>query len=195
MMRSSKRVPGVLEITNRSCAPAPSPGLEAGAAPGAEVRNGLAGAGVEGVEPRPVGEQDAFVVAAFPVGDAPAGAQAIGPGGVAPPPDFLASGCVHGEGLRGGGHAVEDAVDDDRVALHLPGVAGVVFPGYLQPAHVAGVDLRKRGVVVAVGAAQVFAPIAVLGRGGAHQPGQYPGRQEAGGNEGSLHGGGVVVRC
>ena len=97
-------------------------------------------------------EEDAAIVTVGPVGDAAAAlladdfASAVG---IEIPFQFAGCGVERDEAkLRRGG--VEDAIDDERLALHFgagEGVAGFVGPGDLKLRDVGTIDLLEGGVV------------------------------------------------
>src|SRR5262245_59961196 len=86
-------------------------------------------------------------------------------------PELAPRGGVEGEDLEPRGGRVEDAVDDDRVALDLRAVVGarpsaLVGPGDLQWLHVTPVDLREGRVLLVAGVAAVGRPPAIRKGGG-----------------------------
>src|SRR5208283_678843 len=102
--------------------------------------------------------------------------------GVGEPPELPAGRRVQREYLARRRRPVQHPGDDERVALHLAEVARVEFPGDPEPPHVGGVDLPQGRVVAALGAAEVFGPVAPCRGAGAagqkdRQRGQGAGRQ------------------
>ena len=134
----------------------------------AESGDGDAGFGVEGVEVVAGGVEDAVVVFAVgPVGEAAVDAAGAGAVvlGVEAPDEFSGFG-VEGGGVDGVGGEVDEAVDDDGVALDgVAGVAGFPGPGDFEVADVGAVDLVEGGVVGAGVVAVVGLPLGVGGFG------------------------------
>ena len=100
----------------------------------AEARDGLAIGGVEGEQPVAPGEEEAAFLAFLPHHEAAVAAAGWFAFAGVKLPEGLAGGGVEGEDLLLGGGAVEDAVDDQGVALNLGAffsVAGVVGPSGL----------------------------------------------------------------
>ncbi len=129
-----------------------------------KVGRGCAGFAVEGVEEVAVGEEDAVLVDS----DAAVAVAAVRVSWFdrVEAPDLAAGGGVEGDDAHLGRGGVENAVDDDGVALHfgpLKCVVGVIGPGYLELLDVGGRDLSEGGVADVVGAA-VHGPAGVGGR-------------------------------
>ena len=139
----------------------------------AETRERLAGLGVEGEEVLSRAEDDAPLGAVAPDDDPAVHAERVllGAGGEGvEAPELAAGGRVERERLQLGARAVEDAVDDHRVALDLrpavgPRVRGVVRPGHLELRDVRRVDLRERRMLCVPGVPPVPAPLALRGHG------------------------------
>src|SRR5207244_8828779 len=75
-------------------------------------------------------------------------------------PQQFAGGAVQRDGHVGRGHAVENAMDEDRLRLWIAlAVPGVVSPGNLQARDVGAIDLLQRRVTNPRGTAAIPRPI------------------------------------
>ena len=110
-----------------------------------DLQDGFAGLAVEGVEEVAVGEEDAILIN----GDAAVAVAALRrrAGGGVEGPDLMAGGGVERDNFEGGRGGVENAADDDRIALHLrvfERVVRIVRPRDLELGDVGAVDLCER---------------------------------------------------
>ena len=150
----------------------------------AEGRDRLAGAGVEGNQPR-VGcaEQDSPIIAILPVAHAamdenPMRRLSRLVAARIEQPVRLTGSRIDRSNLTGGGAGVQDPVDEQRrrligkleaapFFLEIAG-RGAPAPDYLKLVHIGGVDLIERGVLVIAVSAAVRVPLRgpLLQRGG-----------------------------
>jgi len=163
--RSSNTTPGVLALTDN---PSTGDQVRAQVHPpvGAERRDLLARAPVECVQAIAVVEDHAITVTTTPMTDARQRGRAVV--GIEAP-QLLARRRVEREHVHLGRRGVQDAVDHDRIGLHLRPVELVVRlvrPGHFQARHVGRRDLAERRVVSVVGVAAVHGPVGGAGLGG-----------------------------
>ena len=131
----------------------------------AERRNQLAGPGVDRVGPIAHEVEDALSLGPFPIHQAAVAQPDHVPvvvSGRIERPDLAAGRRVQRHRLEARRGHVHHAVHHDRVHVHrrpLVGVAGLVFPGALEPVDVAGVNLRQRRILVALRIAAVDRPV------------------------------------
>ena len=132
----------------------------------AEICDQRSVVGIQGMQETSGGEEDAPVLSVLPVYDPSALVEPLGIARTSETPDLDTRGGLQGEDLLRCRRGVKNAVDDDRIGLHLPGgIACVVFPGLLQLRHVRCIDLVQGHIVVPIRTAVVFAPFDV-GRAG-----------------------------
>jgi hypothetical protein len=140
----------------------------------AEGGNGATGPRVESVEVVEDAGEDAAVVvvgAARPVREAAGGLGCAANGAVVTIdggvefPEQSAGGGIEGDDFVGRRAGVEDVSDDEGVGLDVALFSGVVLPRDFELGDVGAVDLRERGVMVAVAIAVVGGPVCI-GRGG-----------------------------
>src|SRR5579864_6130074 len=135
-----------------------------------ETGDGCAGLGIERIQIMPRDEENALILTVFPVRNA---AVAYGMRGLSAVvriegPSKLAGCGIECDDAQLGRGGVQNAVDHDRIALHLRGVelvTGVEGPGDAEILHVAAIDLVQIGIANAFRAAAVDFPITVAGGG------------------------------
>ena len=121
--------------------------------------NGFSRFGIQGKQPLTGAEKDAFVVAVFPVGNAPIGIEPLRVFGILVFPDFFARSSIQGKNLYGSCCAIHNAIYNDGIALNLSRrISRMILPRHLQILDVFSRNLSKTRIMSSFGTAQKFTP-------------------------------------